>query len=110
MSDNVENQLISKVKKSPKYCQQLDETTDITKCPQLLVYIRYIELNEMKEEMLFCHELQTYTTGEEIFKELNNYISKYLNREQCIAVCTDGAASMTGRKSGLINRIKEINP
>ncbi|KAJ4940763.1 hypothetical protein JOQ06_027055 [Pogonophryne albipinna] len=30
--------------------------------------------------------------------------------ENCIAICTDGAAAMTGRKSGVIARAKERNP
>ncbi|KAJ4937000.1 hypothetical protein JOQ06_001584 [Pogonophryne albipinna] len=30
--------------------------------------------------------------------------------ENCIAICTDGAAAMTGRKSGVVARAKEHNP
>ncbi|KAJ8348816.1 hypothetical protein SKAU_G00274050 [Synaphobranchus kaupii] len=33
-----------------------------------------------------------------------------LNWEKCVAGCSDGAAAMTGRKSGVIARIKAVNP
>jgi len=101
MSNNVENQLIKRIKESPKYCLQIDETTDITKCAQLLSYVRYIYDNEMREELLFCHQLETNTIGEEIFKVLDNYISQNLSWAQCKAICSDGAASMTGKKVDL---------
>jgi hypothetical protein len=62
MSENVENQLISRLK-SRSFCLQIDETTDMSKCAQLLTYIRYVYESEMEEELLFCHELETYTTS-----------------------------------------------
>jgi hypothetical protein len=109
MSENVENQLISRLK-SRSFCLQIDETTDISKCAQLLAYIRYVYESEMEEELLFCHELETYTTSEAIFKDLDNYVSKHLDWNRCVAICTDGAASMTGHKSGLISKIQKLNP
>jgi hypothetical protein len=110
MADNVENQLIKKIKSSDYYSIQIDETTDISKCAQLLTYVRFINNNQMKEEMLFCRELESNTTGEEIFNCLDEYVNRYFGWNNCIAVCSDGAASMTGKKSGLITRIKTVNP
>jgi hypothetical protein len=68
MSESVENQLISRLK-SRSFCLKIDETTDISKCAQLLAYIRYVYESEMEEKLLFCHELETYTTSEAIFKD-----------------------------------------
>jgi len=110
MADNVENQLIKKIKSSDYYSIQIDETTDISKCAQLLTYVRFIDNNQMKEEMLFCRELESNTTGEEIFNCLDEYVNRYFGWNNCIAVCSDGAASMTDKKSGLITRIKTVNP
>jgi hypothetical protein len=110
MADNVENQLIKKIKSSDYYSIQIDETTDISKCAQLLTYVRFIDNNQMKEEMLFCRELDSNTTGEEIFNCLNEYVNRYFGWNNCIAVGSDGVASMTGKKSGLITRIKTVNP
>ncbi len=36
--------------------------------------------------------------------------SNEINWRDCIGVCTDGAAAMTGRQSGVVQRIKEVAP
>lgn len=57
-----------------------------------------------------AHSLPTNTTGAEIFKSLNDYISGKLNWSFCVGICTDLAASMTRRLSGLTTRIKDLAP
>ncbi len=54
--------------------------------------------------------MSSFTTGEEIFKVLNEYINNNLDWNKCISVCTDGGASMTGKNKGLISRIKAEHP
>ncbi len=77
----------------------MDESTDISKKAQLLVYVRYVNCLKLNEELLFfCKELSGFTTGEEIFKTLDDFISHNLDWNYCVSICTDGAASMTGRK------------
>ena len=51
-------QLITKIRESPKFSIQLDETTDVTKLAQFLVYIRYVCKENVKEELLFCRLLK----------------------------------------------------
>uniref|UniRef100_A0A8D3DJ55 Uncharacterized protein n=1 Tax=Scophthalmus maximus TaxID=52904 RepID=A0A8D3DJ55_SCOMX len=46
----------------------------------------------------------------ELFKSLDDYISGKLKWSFCVGICTDGAAAMTGRLSGLTTRIKEVAP
>uniref|UniRef100_A0A8D0A877 Uncharacterized protein n=1 Tax=Sander lucioperca TaxID=283035 RepID=A0A8D0A877_SANLU len=41
---------------------------------------------------------------------LDDYISGKLDRSFCVGICTDGAAAMTGRLSGLTTWIKEFAP
>jgi hypothetical protein len=41
------------------------------------------------EELLFCHQLETYTTSEAIFKHLDNYVSKHLDWNRSVAIYTD---------------------
>ena len=64
----------------------------------------------MLEDLLCALSLPTNTTGAELFKSLNGYISGKLKWSFCVGICTDGAAAMTGRLSGLISRIKEVDP
>jgi hypothetical protein len=66
MAGNVESQLIERVKKSPYYALQIDETTHVTNNANLMCYIKYAYDN-IHDDILFCRTLPTHTTGEEIF-------------------------------------------
>jgi hypothetical protein len=70
MARDVESQLIERVKKSPYYALQTDETTDVA--VNMLHKIR--AYNNIHDDILFCRTLSTQTTGEELFHTLNNYI------------------------------------
>ncbi len=37
-------------------------------------------------------------------------VEEKLSWEKCVSVCTDGAAAMTGHRSGVVTRIQAINP
>lgn len=75
MSEDVEQQLIRKIKKSKIYALQLDESTDIVGKSLLLIYIRYVDWDEkeIKEEFLKCLERKGHTTGHEIFTTISGY-------------------------------------
>ena len=63
----------------------------------------------MKEDILSVSELPVHTTSSEIFKVLNGFIEQGgLERKNCVGVCTDGAACLTGRNSGLVTKIKDM--
>lgn len=108
---DIEEQVIDKIKLSKWFSIQLDESTDISQKAILLCYVRFIDfqISELCEDLLCCCELPSNTTGSEIFKQLNEYIKKsQLNWEKCVSVCTDGAASMTGKHSGVVSKIKNV--
>lgn len=113
MSDDVHQQLIRKIKRSKLYALQLDESTDITDKALLLIYIRYVDWDEkeIKEEFLNCLELKKHTTGAENFSALSDcFLSTDLKMSDCISICTDGAANMTGRHAGLVAKMKQVAP
>ena len=58
ISENQLQQLIDRVKNSPRFAIQLDESTDITNAAQLMVFIRYAYDSNMLEDMLFCQPME----------------------------------------------------
>ncbi len=74
MSNDIREQLIEFVKKSPYYALQLDESTDIAGQAQLLTYVRYLQDKAIEEDVLFCRTLQSHITGEAIFNVLDIFI------------------------------------
>ena len=110
MAVDTETQLTEKIKKSKLFALQLDGSTDIQNNSIFLTYVRYIDHNEgdMKEDILSVSELPTHTTSSEIFEVLNGFIEERgLKWKNCIGVCTDGAACLTGRNSRLVTKIKD---
>lgn len=111
MALNVKELLINQVKQSDFFSLQIDESTDIAHCAQLLVFIRYIFDSELKEDFLFCEELPTRTTSDEIFKKLNEFMMENtLDWKRCVGLCTDGARAMTGKYNGVITKVKAVSP
>ena len=52
----------------------------------------------MEGYLLFCKPLVTHTTGEEIFKVLNQFlIDHQISWVKCIDICADGAKAMTSK-------------
>ena len=76
MSADILAQTVKAVKESPVYSLQLDESTDVSSCSQLVVYCRYFD-GVMKEEYLFSEPLATTTRGEDVFNLLEAYLTKH---------------------------------
>ena len=113
MTEDIHHQLIKKIKTSKIYALQLDESTDIVGSALLLIYIRYIDWdeNEIKEEFLNCLEIKGHTSAHDIFSTISDYFENIdLKMTDCISVCTDGAANMTGKHSGLVAKMKQVAP
>lgn len=62
------------------------------------------------EEILFCKTLERRTTGRDIFHLLDSYIEASGLDWTCVSVCSDGAAAMTGKISGVTSLIKQKAP
>jgi hypothetical protein len=64
--------------------------------------VRYCFENRVCEDLLFYQPLEGRTIGEDIFVKLNEfYLANEVSWNNCVRVCTDGAAAMTGRKKAL---------
>ncbi|CAH2102489.1 unnamed protein product [Euphydryas editha] len=112
MSNDVEEQVIENIKRSPYFALQCDESTDVSQCCQLLVFIRFLNDNKtFKEELLFSQELKTTSQGADVMDLISQYFEKHgLMWERLAGFCTDGAPAMLGSRSGLAALIKTKNP
>ncbi|XP_076047215.1 protein FAM200C-like [Oratosquilla oratoria] len=96
---------------SPTYSLQLYKSTDIASFSQLIVYVRYLDREVMKEEYLFSEPVATTTRGQDIFKILEVFLFKHeLGWEALVGVCTDGAPSVTGCISGFKVFVENVAP
>ncbi len=90
---------------------QPDESTDVSSCAQLLVFVRYVFLCDTKEKYLLCTQLETTTTDEDVMEKLSPFFkANRIPWENRCRVCTDGAPAMLGSKFGFQKRVKEVAP
>jgi hypothetical protein len=110
LSSDMETQLIERLKKTKTFALQIDESTDISNCAILTGFIRYVHEEEITEDLLMVRDIPTYTTGLEVFTSMDKYFSdKGLNWKWVVGLCTDGAAAMTGKNSGVAARISKVS-
>ena len=77
MSDNISDQVTTAVRASKYgFAMQLDESTDVTNCGQLLVYVRFTENDIVKTELLVSKEVSGTTKGKNIFNIVDEVFKK----------------------------------
>jgi len=113
MSADIMKQVIQEMKSAPLgiFSIQLDESTDVSNCSQLLVYVRYIFEGDFKDEFLFCKTLETTTTARDVFNEVGSFLQNHdISWENICGVCTDGAPAMLGCSSGFQQLVINASP
>ncbi|KAK0146678.1 Protein FAM200B [Merluccius polli] len=104
ISDNLEKQLISRLKAAGDFSIQLDESTDVSDCATLLVYVRYVWENEFVEDLLCYLTIPTGTTGiplnldkalKEVIRIVNFIKGSALNNQLFDQLCTNMGAELT---------------
>ena len=113
IGDNLENQLLLKLRKVPSFGIQLVETTDVGSEAQLFVFCRFpaVELNKISGHYLFCQPLGVNANSTAIFQKLDNYFKQNnLSWKKCKSVTTVGAAAMQGKINGVVSKIKDVSP
>ncbi|XP_076049506.1 zinc finger BED domain-containing protein 5-like [Oratosquilla oratoria] len=111
LSQDIKGQTLDQVRASPVFAIQCDETTDVAQCSQLLMYDRFVSGNNIKEKIMFCHPMESFTTAETIFDVISDFFQEnQLYWESLVGVCTDGAPAMRGLRSGFVTKVKEKYP
>ena len=68
---------MEELKASPfPFSMQLDESTNVSQCAQLLAYVRYMHADAIKEEFLFCEPLFESTKAADVLQTVNNFFAK----------------------------------
>ena len=111
MADDIKTQVFEKVRSSPFFAIQCDETTDVSNCSHLLVYARFIGNGILEEEMMLCCPLETTTKADDNLAVVSKLFEEN-NLSWCklVGVCTDGAPAMLGSRSGFVTKIKQKCP
>jgi hypothetical protein len=88
---------------------QLDETTDISQCSQLLVFVRYLHADVIKEGFLFCEPLLETTKAVDVLQIVKGFFAKkiYDWKEKLHTLSIDVAPAMPGNTSGFATLVKE---
>ena len=76
LSLDIKSQVVQEIKIAPfgLFAVQLDESTDISSCAQLMVSTRYVCSNAFKEEFLFCSALETTTKAANILNKITTFL------------------------------------
>lgn len=112
MSNDIAIQVYTEIKSSEfGFGIQVDESTDVTKCSQLLVYVRYAHDDKLKTELLLCEELLSTTRGEDVFQLIDDFFKENgLSWSSLVGCTSDGAPAMLGKNSGFQARVKAVAP
>ncbi|KAI4809511.1 hypothetical protein KUCAC02_018387 [Chaenocephalus aceratus] len=96
ISEDMKEQLVEKVK-DKHIALQVDEATDSNKDCLLIAYVRYVDTDEMSEDLLFCNYVRKRATADELFKIIDTCLSEAeMKWEDCVGICTDGDRAMAG--------------
>ncbi|XP_075454497.1 protein FAM200A-like [Ascaphus truei] len=110
MAEDLNDQLIEKIK-GKEFGLQLDEATDNNKDAHLICYVRFIDGNDIVEDLLFCKSITGGTKAQDLIEILDTFIvENNLEWTKCVGVCTDGGRSMSGRYGGLQALIRKKGP
>lgn len=101
MSTEIQEQIIDKIKRSPCFVLQFEESTDFSQCCHLLVFIQVLDdKKRFKYQDLFSQKLEMTSEGSDVMCVINQYIKKHVLLETFASFCKDGAPTTFVFRSG----------
>ncbi|XP_063747545.1 zinc finger MYM-type protein 1-like [Eleginops maclovinus] len=111
MAHDVMRTLIGEIKSAEFFSVIMDETADITVKEQVSICFRFVT-EDLEPEELFLGFYQTSkTTAETLFQLLKDVLVRFsLPVSKCRGQCYDGASNVSGIRTGLQARMRELEP
>ena len=107
MSVDILEQVISDICRSESgFGIQLDESTDVTNCAQLLIFVRYVGKDGVKKEFLMNAALEAITKGDDIFQMVNSFFNQHSLKWENLRGCATGGALWTIVMSNFVRNKK----
>ena len=108
---DISAQIMEDLSSSPYFTIALDESTDVAKNAQLLLYARFEAGLEMKDELLAVLTLETTCSGEDIYNAVKEFlIENGLDLDKLVECNVDGCNTMMGRIRGFRGRMLNDHP
>ena len=109
LSQDIQNQLDSRVRDFVAFSIALDESTDLVDTAQLAIFVQGVDSSlQVAEDLLDMCSLKGTTTGQDILDAVVNAMEKrQLSLERLSAVTTDCAAAMIGHRNGFVSLLKQ---
>jgi len=75
LSCDIESHVVEQIKTAQfgLFAIQLDKSTDISSCSQLMVFAKCIYNSTFKEELLFCSSLETTTKAADVLQKISTF-------------------------------------
>ena len=106
--DTILDQISKEVKQAGVFAVMADECRDVSRIEQLSVCVRYVINGAITEHFLGftdMHKLDAAALTDSIISVLTK---QGIDVKQCIAQCYDGASVMSGKRSGVQARFREV--
>lgn len=112
LAADIKSTLLKLLQKAPCYAIALDESCDIVDDEQISISVRFfdIESQMFREELLAILPLKGNTRGEDLFKAIDEFITKSnISYDKMVSLSTDGAPAMIGKEKGVLKKIRDKN-
>ncbi|GBN62465.1 Zinc finger BED domain-containing protein 5 [Araneus ventricosus] len=108
---DIEATINERIKISSFFSIHVDESTDVSDLSNLLVIVRYLNVNELEGNLLLYYPLIKICTGEDIFNAIQGYFCENeMDWAKCCGDCTDGGKSVSGCYKVLCGRFRIAAP
>ncbi|KAK4884028.1 hypothetical protein RN001_000299 [Aquatica leii] len=105
---DIKNTLLKLLQKTPCYVRTLDESCDIVDEKQMSIFVKFldIECEIFRKELLAILSLKGNTQGEDLFKVIDEFITKSnISYDKVVSLSTEGAPAKIGKEKILVKLI-----